>query len=251
MAHWNFRRFEETPSGLGDHQDCFSPLLLFVLFLFAFKYLRDEVDRKRAAPIDTSLVFDGYMLSTKVILTPQASEPICTSGPSTFSTHISTTAPPLTTSAAAIACRPPITQAMLYKIRHLAHFVDVHASRVVAAVSRMIEQPIAAALAPIRVEMIEHRELIYAHHLTLDALTMSGRFGRVEVHKFVDRESATVESEAELDEEELGVRDTTIYDDLADLEGVIVETVVQESLLDTLMMGSSGAKDDAQPSSDV
>ncbi|WMV46050.1 hypothetical protein MTR67_039435 [Solanum verrucosum] len=43
----------------------------------------------------------------------------------------------------------------------------------------------------------------------------------------VDREDATVESEAEIDEEELGVRDAAMYDDLEDLEGSMVQTAVE------------------------
>jgi len=46
----------------------------------------------------------------------------------------------------------------------------------------------------------------------------------------VDREDTTVESEAEMDEKELGVRDIAMYDDLADLEGAKIKKDVQDSL---------------------
>uniref|UniRef100_M1DXH0 Polyprotein protein n=1 Tax=Solanum tuberosum TaxID=4113 RepID=M1DXH0_SOLTU len=61
----------------------------------------------------------------------------------------------------------------------------------------------------------------------------------------VDREDTIVESEAEMDEEQLGIRDAAMYDDLEDLEGSMVETVVQASLRETSMVCSSGANDDA------
>uniref|UniRef100_M1D8V9 Polyprotein protein n=1 Tax=Solanum tuberosum TaxID=4113 RepID=M1D8V9_SOLTU len=59
------------------------------------------------------------------------------------------------------------------------------------------------------------------------------------------------ESEAETDEEELGVRDAAMYVDLADLEGAIVETAVQTSLRDYSMLGSNGANDTSEPGTDV
>ncbi|WMV30307.1 hypothetical protein MTR67_023692 [Solanum verrucosum] len=55
---------------------------------------------------------------------------------------------------------------------HLAQSVDVHASRVEAVVPGLIERAITAVLDPIRVELREHRELITAHGLALDALTV-------------------------------------------------------------------------------
>lgn len=53
---------------------------------------------------------------------------------------------------------------------YLAHSADVRASRVEAALSRLIERAIVSALAPIRDELREYRELITAHGLALDAL---------------------------------------------------------------------------------
>ncbi|KAK4707218.1 hypothetical protein R3W88_033233 [Solanum pinnatisectum] len=58
-------------------------------------------------------------------------------------------------------------------------------------------------------------------------------------------------SEAETDEEKLGVREETFYDDLADLEGAMFEIARQASLQDTSLVGSSGAKIDETPGTDA
>jgi len=55
----------------------------------------------------------------------------------------------------------------------------------------------------------------------------------------------------ETDEEELGTRDTTVYNDLEDLEGAMVQTSMKASLRDTSMVGDSGAKDGAEPGTDA
>ncbi|KAK4709910.1 hypothetical protein R3W88_004423 [Solanum pinnatisectum] len=60
-----------------------------------------------------------------------------------------------------------------------------------------------------------------------------------------------VESEAETDEEQLDVHEETVYDDMADLEGAMVHTVVQASLRDVSMLGSSGSKDTEIPGTDA
>uniref|UniRef100_M1DK10 Putative plant transposon protein domain-containing protein n=1 Tax=Solanum tuberosum TaxID=4113 RepID=M1DK10_SOLTU len=79
------------------------------------EYMRDEADRKRGAPVDTSPEVDVDMLPTEIIMPLQASGPISTSGPSISETPSPTPAPPPSSSVVA-ASRPPITQAMPYKI---------------------------------------------------------------------------------------------------------------------------------------
>ena len=54
---------------------------------------------------------------------------------------------------------------------NLAHSADVRASRVKAAVLGMIERAIAAALAPVRAELAEHRQLIEEYGMSLAKLT--------------------------------------------------------------------------------
>ncbi|KAK4736861.1 hypothetical protein R3W88_000558 [Solanum pinnatisectum] len=63
----------------------------------------------------------------------------------------------------------------------------------------------------------------------------------------VDRDYATDESKADTDEEELGVRDATMYDDPEDLEGSMVQKTIEASLRDSEMVGSSRANDDVAP----
>ncbi|WMV46381.1 hypothetical protein MTR67_039766, partial [Solanum verrucosum] len=82
-------------------------------------------------------------------------------------------APPLTRSSVAnTASRPLITQAMLYKMGHLAQSSDVCASRVEVVMPRLIEREIVAVLTPIRTEIREHIELIEGYKLALDALAV-------------------------------------------------------------------------------
>uniref|UniRef100_M1DQ88 Polyprotein protein n=1 Tax=Solanum tuberosum TaxID=4113 RepID=M1DQ88_SOLTU len=52
---------------------------------------------------------------------------------------------------------------------------------------------------------------------------------------------AADESEAEIGEEQIQVRDAEVYDDLADLEDAMFETARQTSLRDTTIIRSSGA----------
>ncbi|KAK4721502.1 hypothetical protein R3W88_011735 [Solanum pinnatisectum] len=59
------------------------------------------------------------------------------------------------------------------------------------------------------------------------------------------------ESEVKTDEEQLGIREETIFEDLDDIEGSMFETARQASLQDTSMVGSSGAKDDETPGTDA
>lgn len=54
----------------------------------------------------------------------------------------------------AIASRPPLIQALIYKMGNLAYSADVRAARVEAVVPNIIERVIGAALASIREEMI-------------------------------------------------------------------------------------------------
>ncbi|XP_049364354.1 uncharacterized protein LOC125829140 [Solanum verrucosum] len=147
---------------------------------------------------------------------------------------------------------------------HMAQSADVRAFRVEVVVFGMIEWAIGVALALIRVEIREHQELIDGHKMALDAFIVRVEmlFGVVEILNIpsanvptsseiplptttgdVDRESTTIESDSETDEKELDIRDAAMYDDLADLEGIMVEIARQASLRETSMVSSSRAKD--------
>ncbi|XP_049409704.1 uncharacterized protein LOC125872912 [Solanum stenotomum] len=142
---------------------------------------------------------------------------------------------------------------------HVAQSADVHAFRVEVVMSGMLKRAIGVALGPIRAEIREHQELIDGHKMAQDAFMV-----RVEAFEIlnipsanvptsseiplptttgdVDRESVTIESDSETDDEELGIRDAAMYDDLVDLEGIMVEIVGQASLRETSMVSSSKAK---------
>uniref|UniRef100_M1DEE6 Polyprotein protein n=1 Tax=Solanum tuberosum TaxID=4113 RepID=M1DEE6_SOLTU len=141
-------------------------------------------------------------------------------------------------STAAATSRPPLTQAMLFKMGHLAHSIDVRAFRVEAAVPGKNETDIAAALAPIHAELGEHRELIDAHDLALDVLMVRVEAYNMVTHPevqstnlpaisvippattIVDVVVADEDAESEAlktDKEELGACDAAIYDHLEDL----------------------------------
>uniref|UniRef100_M1DQ33 Polyprotein protein n=1 Tax=Solanum tuberosum TaxID=4113 RepID=M1DQ33_SOLTU len=62
-----------------------------------------------------------------------------------------------------------------------------------------------------------------------------------------DDESDTSETE----KKDLGTRDATVYDDLEDLEGATVQTMMEASLQDTSMIGSSGAQSTSEDESGI
>ncbi|WMV33192.1 hypothetical protein MTR67_026577 [Solanum verrucosum] len=92
--------------------------------------------------------------------------------PSTHAGEPSRTPSSSAPTSAAVSSRLLLTQAMLYKIGHLAQFADVCASQVEATIPGLIERAITVALAPIRAELQENRELITQHGLALDALVV-------------------------------------------------------------------------------
>uniref|UniRef100_M1D8S7 Integrase core domain containing protein n=1 Tax=Solanum tuberosum TaxID=4113 RepID=M1D8S7_SOLTU len=91
------------------------------------EYMKDVAERRKKAPVDTSLVVDVESMEADTTQSTPANVPIDIPNPSTF------TAPP-----SATTFRPPLTHAMIYKIGNLAHSADVRASQVKAVVSSMI-----------------------------------------------------------------------------------------------------------------
>ncbi|WMV19040.1 hypothetical protein MTR67_012425 [Solanum verrucosum] len=177
------------------------------------EYTRDEAERRRAPPVDTSPVVDVEMLETG-------------------------TTPP--------------TQAE----------VVVH---------RLIERAIAASLSPIRAKLRENQELITAHGLVIDVLTVRVEAFMVDLPEVSSTEllaiseipPATTIGDAtttdddgdfdspETDEEELGTLDEEVCDDLEDLEGAMVHIVMEASLWDSSMVGSSRARDEYEQGIDA
>ncbi|WMV32240.1 hypothetical protein MTR67_025625 [Solanum verrucosum] len=169
------------------------------------EYMRDDSDRRKSTPTDTYPVVYVEMLPTEAILSPQASEPTGTPGTSTFVPSVLTTAPLPTTSIASNS-QPPTTQAMCYKIGHLAQFTDRHASKIGDAVMAL------------KANIVRLRK--YVDELKSTDLSML--FGMIEIPEIpsadvpanfkiplatttgdVSLDAVDADSEAETDEEEL------------------------------------------------
>uniref|UniRef100_M1DPQ6 Polyprotein protein n=1 Tax=Solanum tuberosum TaxID=4113 RepID=M1DPQ6_SOLTU len=137
----------------------------------------------------------------------------------------------------------------------------MRAFRLEVTIPRMFERALTVALKPLRV--------------FIDALTMRIDMcerGQKDTHKvtalkvaIVDSfymppattgdevriDDAAAESEAETDEEQLGVQEEIVFEGLTDLEEAMVHFVVQASLTDTIMACSSATTIDETKSTDA
>uniref|UniRef100_M1DLZ0 Polyprotein protein n=1 Tax=Solanum tuberosum TaxID=4113 RepID=M1DLZ0_SOLTU len=120
-----------------------------------------------------------------------------------------------------------ITQAMIFKIGHLAHSADVRATRLKADMPVMIEQAILAELTPLRtsidnltkrVEIFERGQRVTSKSAEDRDAPTNSKMPLATTGDVPMDDVASDESEAETDEEQLNAQEATIYGDLPDLE---------------------------------
>uniref|UniRef100_M1DJP2 Integrase core domain containing protein n=1 Tax=Solanum tuberosum TaxID=4113 RepID=M1DJP2_SOLTU len=104
------------------------------------KYTRNEADRRRATPVDTSPEVDIAMIPAKACMPTPATRPSCTSSSTPFDAPGTSVTPPSPRSVSSSVSRPLITQAMLYKMGHFAQSADVHFCQLAVVVPGIIER---------------------------------------------------------------------------------------------------------------
>ncbi|KAK4737281.1 hypothetical protein R3W88_000978 [Solanum pinnatisectum] len=92
---------------------------------------------------------------------------------------------------------------------------------------------------------------VHLHELWSTYVPASSEIPQATMTRDVSRDEAATKSEAKTNDEALGVREAVTYDDFEDLKGAMVQTTIEESLRDTSMVGSNGAKNVIEPSTDV
>ncbi|KAH0679229.1 hypothetical protein KY284_020314 [Solanum tuberosum] len=129
---------------------------------------------------------------------------------------------------------------MLYNMGHLAQLVDVRAFRVEVVVPGLIEHAIGSSLALIQAELREQADVSGLRRDVdeLKSTDLSMFFGTVDFSEVPSLEIPTI-SEIPL---ATAIRDdTTVYDELEDLERAMVQMATEASLQYTSMIGSNGA----------
>uniref|UniRef100_M1DWY8 Polyprotein protein n=1 Tax=Solanum tuberosum TaxID=4113 RepID=M1DWY8_SOLTU len=220
---------------------------------YVFSWVREFYDAY-ATLVPKSKKKAGEFRPVKSVMVREASSPTPTSGTSgTFALSTSSQVSGTST----LSQPAKITQVMIVKMGHLAHSVDVRATRLERSIPGMIESAILAAMTPLResvddlatrVTTCESRQGEPSKMMALKA-EAANDFDAPETSgippsttRDIQRDDTAIhKSDAETDEEQREIREENIYGNLSDLEDTIIHSVIQTSLTETSMAAPSGS----------
>uniref|UniRef100_M1DQV3 Putative plant transposon protein domain-containing protein n=1 Tax=Solanum tuberosum TaxID=4113 RepID=M1DQV3_SOLTU len=214
------------------------------------EYLKDEAEKKKAAPMESSPVVTIYTLPAEAPLPTPRPRPSGTSSVVPFDTPGSSTAPLPPRSAATIS-RPPLTQAALLQMGQLAHFANRRAVRLEASIPGMIQTthvyvvtPLSATIYALEARISVCKRGQGAHRRELPDVPVDPDMPPATTGDDVRvAEAVDPDFEPETDEEMIGVSEEVSYKGLTEIVEAMIDAAVQTSLADTPLVDPSGAGD--------